>query len=158
MARIAQLRADGTSFLFASHNLDQVAEQCDRVLWLEAGSVRGAGPAADVVEAYREAMHTETDDRTPAPDGRDGPLVLRENRFGSQEVTIEQVRVAGSASRGSVEAGGSLAIELTLRRAGTAIDDPVVGVSIHRASDDVTCCEVSTDADEVGRASCRERV
>jgi len=149
MARIAELRAAGTSFLFASHNLEQVAEQCDRVLWLESGRVRAAGPAADVVEEYRAAMHSETYDRTPAPDGRGGPLVLRENRFGSQEATIEEVLVAGTASRGSVEAGGSLDVELTLRREGAPLRNPVVGLSIHRADDDVTCCEVSTDADDV---------
>jgi lipopolysaccharide transport system ATP-binding protein len=155
MARIEELQASGTSLLFASHDLDQVAEQCDRALWLDEGRVRHAGPAAEVVEAYRKSMHTETFIRTPAEsdgDGgveSDGGLRLRENRFGSQELTIEQVEVRGSGAAGSVDPGGSLTVAMTLRREGAAIERPIVGVSIHRVEDDVVCCEASTDVDEV---------
>lgn len=151
MARIAELRAAGTSFLFASHNLEQIAEQCDRALWLDAGSVRAAGPADEVVAEYREAMHTETYDRTPEPQDETGTLVLRRNRFGSQEVTIEDVSVGGTGTDGTVEQDGRLTVRLTLRREGTAVARPIVGVSVHRVDgeEDVTCCEASTDADDV---------
>jgi lipopolysaccharide transport system ATP-binding protein len=152
MARIADLRADGTSFLFASHNLEQVAEQCDRAIWLDAGRVRAIGPADEVVDEYREAMHTETDARTPQPEDDDtGALVLRRNRFGSQEVTIEDVRVGGPETDGTINEDGQLTVRLTLRREGLAIAQPIVGVSVHRVEgdEDVTCCEASTDADDV---------
>jgi lipopolysaccharide transport system ATP-binding protein len=152
MARIAELRAGGTSFLFASHNLDQVVEQCERAIWLEAGEVRALGPADEVVEQYREAMHTETFDRTPEPAADDdGALVLRRNRFGSQELTIEDVHIGGTAGGGTIEEDGQLTVRLTLRRAGVPIARPIVGVSVHRVDgeQDVTCCEASTDADDV---------
>jgi lipopolysaccharide transport system ATP-binding protein len=152
MTRIADLRSSGTSLLFASHDLDQVAEQCDRVLWLSEGELRTVGDADEVVEEYREAMHSETYDRTPEPDGEstgEGGLVLRANRFGSQEVTIEDVRLHGSVSSDTVEQDGSLTVGFRLRRDGPAVTSPVVGVSIHRVEGDVACCEASTDMDDI---------
>lgn len=150
MGRIAELRAGGASFLFASHDLDKIIEQCDRALWLDDGVVRELGAADEVVAAYREAMHEATFERTPRPAGSDdeGDLVLRRNRFGSQEVTIEEVRV-GAAGAGTVEQHGALTVRLRLRRDGPPVPSPVVGVSIHRAEGDVTCCEASTDLDDV---------
>ncbi len=152
MARILELRASGTSFLFASHDLEQITEQCDRALWLQEGTVRTCGEAEEVVDKYREAMHTETFDRTPEPDDDETPaggLVLQENRFGSQELTIEEVRLGG-ATPGSVELEESLSVSLLLRRDGSAITAPIVGVSIHRVDEaDVLCCEASTDMDGV---------
>ena len=155
MQRIAELRAGGTSFLFASHGLEQIVEQCDRAIWLDGGVVREAGDAEEVVDAYREAMHNETFNRTPAPAAEeDGALVLQRNRFGSQEVTIDEVQIAGTTSGGAIPEGGPLTIRLRLRRDGAAVRSPIVGVSIHQRAegddeDGVTCCEASTDADDV---------
>jgi lipopolysaccharide transport system ATP-binding protein len=151
MARIVELREGGTSFLFASHDLEQVTEQCDRALWLDGGEVRAWGPVEDVVTRYREAMHVETFERTPVPEHgeADEELVLQRNRFGSQEVTIEEVRIVGDTSSNAVEPDGSLAVDLTLRHAGPAVHNPIVGISIYRARDDVLCCEANTDGDDV---------
>jgi ABC-2 type transport system ATP-binding protein len=52
--RMDQLIASGTSVILVSHNLDQVLEKADRVLWLDGGIVRAAGAPDDVVAAYRE--------------------------------------------------------------------------------------------------------
>jgi lipopolysaccharide transport system ATP-binding protein len=50
---IKGLHRDGRTVIFVSHNLDQVAEVCERVMWLERGSVRDLGPAEEVVSAYQ---------------------------------------------------------------------------------------------------------
>jgi hypothetical protein len=89
MLDFAELRTGGTSVLLASHSHDQVIEQCDTALWLQDGAVRRSGDPAEVVEAYRDAMHAETAERTPEAPGEGGALRLQENRFGSQEATIE---------------------------------------------------------------------
>ena len=44
--------AKGAGVLFASHNLDQVARECTRAVWLEAGGVRGFGAA----DCFRSAL------------------------------------------------------------------------------------------------------
>jgi lipopolysaccharide transport system ATP-binding protein len=157
MDHIRDLRERGTAVLFASHDLDKVAEECSRAVWLQAGGVRMAGDAATVVGEYREAMRSDTVDRTPAPAGEaEGALELRRNRFGSQELQIARVDVldgTGAPTR-EVATGDPLRIVLELR--GTAaIDDPIVGVSVHRVDDGVVCWDVNTETDGVrlGRVS-----
>jgi lipopolysaccharide transport system ATP-binding protein len=149
MNRVEELRERGTSLLFASHDLEQVVEACDRAVWLQEGRVRAQGEAEQVVDEYREAMQAETFARTPASaEDATGVLKLRENRFGTQELTIEEVVVEGSAP-GVVEPEGPLAVNLRLRREGAALPRPIVGVTIYRVDGDVACCEANTEADEI---------
>jgi lipopolysaccharide transport system ATP-binding protein len=139
MARIAELRSHGTSVLLASHSLDQVIEECDTALWLQDGAVRKKGEPAEVVAAYRDAMHAETAERTPEPTNDVGALRLQENRFGSQEATIEGV---------TVEAGERLAVAFTVR-ATRELPRPIVGIAIHRAEDGVVCCDLNSESDGI---------
>ena len=50
---IRALHRQGRTVIFVSHSLDQVADVCERVMWLENGSVRDLGPAASVLAAYQ---------------------------------------------------------------------------------------------------------
>ena len=118
MERIRELRQQGTAVVFASHDIDKVAEECSRAVWLQAGGVRLTGDAATVVGEYREAMRSDTVERTPAPaGGPEGSLELRRNRFGSQELQIVRVEVLdgdGAPTR-EVATGDPLRIVLELR-------------------------------------------
>ena len=138
----------GTGVLFASHSLDEVASECDRAVWLEAGGVRAIGDAAHVVAQYRDAMHSETRDRTPAGDGPAGELELRRNRFGSQEATIEEVELRDGLGRpvSELESGGPLEVSFTVRTpSGETVDEPIVSLTIARAEDGTTCYDTNTD-------------
>lgn len=151
MDHVRDLRERGTSVLFASHDLDKVAEECSRAVWLQAGGVRMAGDAATVVGEYREAMRSDTVERTPAAGdaGGDG-LELRRNRFGSQELQIARVEIldgTGAPTR-EVATGDPLRIVLELRGE-SPVDDPIVGVSLHRVDDGVVCWDVNTESDGV---------
>jgi ABC-type polysaccharide/polyol phosphate transport system ATPase subunit len=53
---IKRLHSDGCTVIFVSHSLDQVAEVCDRVIWLERGSVERDGKTPEVLAAY-ESRH-----------------------------------------------------------------------------------------------------
>jgi ABC-type polysaccharide/polyol phosphate transport system ATPase subunit len=55
LQHIRTLVARGSSVLFISHDLDQVAAVCDRVLWLERGEVRAVGPPDAVLSRYATA-------------------------------------------------------------------------------------------------------
>ena len=50
--RMLELMGGGTTVLFVSHNLDQIREMCNRVVWLERGQVKMCGPAQEVCDAY----------------------------------------------------------------------------------------------------------
>ena len=52
LEEIKRLHGSGRTVIFVSHNRNQVAEVCERVIWLERGSVRDEGPTHEVLEAY----------------------------------------------------------------------------------------------------------
>jgi lipopolysaccharide transport system ATP-binding protein len=145
---IEGLKDAGATILMASHGIDQVAELCDDAVWLQAGSVRAVGPAEAVVGEYREAMRSATLERTPAQGGGQDQLELRRNRFGSQELVIEGVRVVGSAD-GELDVGGRLDVHFELRPTAGRVRAPIVGMSMHRVADGLLCYDGSTEADGV---------
>jgi homopolymeric O-antigen transport system ATP-binding protein len=158
MDRIAELREGGTAVLFASHSLDEVVEECDRAVWMERGRARAQGHADEVVELYRTAMHDETRARTPDPDDDDAPLAgleLGRNRFGSQEAVIGDVTLRGVDGQPTDEiaVGGGLSVSFTLAPVAGALEQPVVGLTITRVADELTCYDTSTDGEglELGR-------
>jgi lipopolysaccharide transport system ATP-binding protein len=139
--------ASGTGVLFASHSLDQVERECARAVWLEAGAVRAIGEAGAVVADYREAMHSETRDRTPAAQSSGGPLELRRNRFGSQEATIDQVELRDGLGRPVAEltSGRPLEVSLLVRTPpDRPVRSPIVGLTISRAADGTVCYDTNT--------------
>jgi ABC-type polysaccharide/polyol phosphate transport system ATPase subunit len=52
LLEISHLRQAGRTVIFVSHDLDQVAEVCQQVMWLEKGRLQRIGPTAEVVDAY----------------------------------------------------------------------------------------------------------
>jgi teichoic acid transport system ATP-binding protein len=52
--RIDELRAEAGTVFLVSHSNGTITESCDRALWLEAGTLRMDGPAAEVVAAYEQ--------------------------------------------------------------------------------------------------------
>src|SRR3954470_21894798 len=58
---IKGLHREGRTIIFVSHNLDQVDDVCERVMWLERGSVRDLGPAHEVLSAYQSEHVTAQD-------------------------------------------------------------------------------------------------
>ncbi|MFI6085826.1 ABC transporter ATP-binding protein [Streptomyces sp. NPDC051217] len=52
--RIAELRAEAGTVFLVSHSNRTITETCDRAIWLESGTLRMDGPAAEVVAAYEE--------------------------------------------------------------------------------------------------------
>ena len=52
--RMMELMSGGTTVLFVSHNIDQIREMCNRVVWLDHGKVKMIGEADEVCDAYRK--------------------------------------------------------------------------------------------------------
>jgi lipopolysaccharide transport system ATP-binding protein len=85
-------RDAGRAILFVSHNLSAVEMMCQRVLWLDHGTVRLAGPTAEVVRAYLdsvdEALISSSASATTDAD---------------EAVLVEEVRIHDAAGRLSTE-------------------------------------------------------
>ncbi|ACY96449.1 ABC transporter related protein [Thermomonospora curvata DSM 43183] len=55
-AKINELRRDAGAVFLVAHNLDQVEETCNRVIWLDEGKIRMDGDPKEVIAAYNEAI------------------------------------------------------------------------------------------------------
>jgi ABC-type polysaccharide/polyol phosphate transport system ATPase subunit len=54
--QIRRLHAEGRTVIFVSHNRDQTSSVCERLMWLDSGTVRQIGETSEVLEAY-ERVH-----------------------------------------------------------------------------------------------------
>ncbi|NEQ26179.1 MAG: ABC transporter ATP-binding protein, partial [Microcoleus sp. SIO2G3] len=95
--RITELKEQGCAIVLISHSPEQVQQLCDRALWLRHGQMVAYGAPTQVTEQYVNAMMMETQRRTPDRPPqmtRSGTeLRLHENRSGSLEVEITDVRL-----------------------------------------------------------------
>lgn len=106
MARINEMRLEGTALLFVSHSMHLVALMCDRALHLDAGAVVEIGPAIGVVERYK----------TNAP----SDFLPQVDRF----ATIESIRVQPTVQPlESIE----IEVDINVRR---PTDSPRIGVEL----------------------------
>ncbi len=51
--RMLEMMSGGTTVLFVSHNINQIKEMCNRVVWIEHGKVKMVGDTKQVCEAYQ---------------------------------------------------------------------------------------------------------
>jgi len=91
--RVRELRREGRTIIFISHDLNAVEALCDRVLLMQRGEVIADGPPAEVIGQYRALSTKGT---TPAFPGI-GPV--REwqdlDAPGDRAVRLRRVRVCG---------------------------------------------------------------
>jgi lipopolysaccharide transport system ATP-binding protein len=80
--KMLSFRDNGRAILFVSHNLSAVEMMCQRVLWLDHGQIRLAGPTAAVVRAYLDAVDQGLVDQAaadgPRADDQTEPIALSE--------------------------------------------------------------------------------
>ncbi len=50
--RMLELMSGGTTVLFVSHNLEQIREMCNRVVWLDSGEIKMIGNTNTVCDSY----------------------------------------------------------------------------------------------------------
>jgi lipopolysaccharide transport system ATP-binding protein len=50
--RFAELKGDGRTIILVSHSMSQVRELCDRVAWIDQGSLRAIGEPSRVIADY----------------------------------------------------------------------------------------------------------
>ena len=143
-------RDAGLSLLFASHDLDRVQDLCERCVWLDGGRVRLAGPTATVIGGYRSAMMSETLERTPrTPGSGQDVLELGRTRFGSQEVTLADVALAGEEGQARLSPGGTLQVTMRITSGDDRSREVIVAVAVVRRRDGVKCVDLNSAGDGV---------
>ncbi|MCA1644710.1 MAG: ABC transporter ATP-binding protein [Chloroflexi bacterium] len=88
--KMLSFRDAGRAILFVSHNLSAVEMMCQRVIWLDHGSVRLVGPTAEVVRAYLDAVDEALLDGAgmTSESAADEPLVVNEVRVFDGEARL----------------------------------------------------------------------
>ena len=54
-ARIHCMKENGTTILFVSHNMDQVKSLCNKIVWLEKGTIKKIGNPEEICAEYQGA-------------------------------------------------------------------------------------------------------
>jgi lipopolysaccharide transport system ATP-binding protein len=127
LQRIGQMRENGITILFVSHNLETVRHLCHRAVWLDGGQVRAEGKSNVVIAAYLKQTWG-TDDAIDADQTADPG-----RRWGSGEVQITDVRFysADGKERQAFETGERMIVRADYI-AHSKIHRPVFGMAIYR--------------------------
>jgi ABC-type polysaccharide/polyol phosphate transport system ATPase subunit len=96
-AHFERLRARGTTILLVSHDMNAVAQICDRAVWLERGRVVGVGAAKEIAENYLRAMLAGSAESPPPRAATLGGDIAPEMRYGSGAAVIEAVEVVDAS-------------------------------------------------------------
>jgi lipopolysaccharide transport system ATP-binding protein len=76
--------SDGRTVLFVSHNMQAVANLCDKVIWLQKGKIREIGPAGDVINSYLASLK---------PSEYTNQFASPEQAPGNEFIKLKQVKV-----------------------------------------------------------------
>ncbi|MDH1147173.1 ABC transporter ATP-binding protein [Pseudomonas mosselii] len=83
MDRIKQMKRDGVSILFVSHDVSAVRTLCDRAIWLDKGTVRGIGDVFMITGLYNEYLFSDAvaaPTALPEPDLEQPPITPPSHR------------------------------------------------------------------------------
>lgn len=154
LRRIEELLAAGRTVLFVSHSLALVEGLCDRVAWLEGGTLRAVGEPRRVVDAYRQAVaeaesaehqrsKEEREAAEAAPAEAAAPAEVLRWGSGAAEITAVRLLDEAGAERYHFASGEAVTIEISAV-AREPLSDFVFGVAIATPRG-VECWGTNTD-------------
>lgn len=119
--KIESFRQDGRTIILVSHGLEQVAQLCSTVAWLDKGAIQEIGPSYEVISKYSGRSH----DAAPKMEGEIG------ERWGSHEAEITGAQFFdGSDTAVKVlKTGEPVSLQISYE-AHTPITEPVFGIRI----------------------------
>jgi len=151
--RLEQFKKEGVTIVIVSHQVNQVRELCDEVLWLHNGHLVAHGDPEMVVGQYATEMSATKKRRlrsvvTDEGDADDPTFRVKKkaHRFGTKEMEITDVllRTKTGDVVQSLPAGHPLTVEVVYQ-APQPITDPIFNVVITR--DRQVCCAVNTNGE-----------
>jgi ABC-2 type transport system ATP-binding protein len=135
--KIEQFRRDGRTIVVVSHSLGAVQQLCKEVIWLEKGTLKMRGPAADVIAHYTGEsydVHTTKD------------ADLRE-RWGSGAAHINAIRLLDAAGqvtdRVTTNSAAAIVIDVTPQE---KLQSPIVRSTISTLDGTVLWSSTSQNA------------
>jgi homopolymeric O-antigen transport system ATP-binding protein len=126
--RIDELHRSGVSIILISHNLSVVRRMCSKLIWLENGKMRAAGPTQEVASAYNLQSEEDSSQQRIA-DTKERPY----RRWGNREIEITDVRILNAAGleQSTFQTGDDMIIEMHYE-AHQSLPEPEFGFAIFR--------------------------
>jgi lipopolysaccharide transport system ATP-binding protein len=172
--RIGELRKAGKTLVLVTHDLDSVERWCDEAIWLHEGEVKDRGFPRRVIDSYRHFIETgeeqqileaeehkaESDAATVA---RGESQEMEPARWGSREISIEQVSLTGGCEQEKRVFHKDDPLTVTIHyRAYAAEKDVVFGIGVNRV-DGLTVYGTNTEIERIklpqltgeGRIACQ---
>jgi hypothetical protein len=137
--RIAELKGQGTTMIFISHDLEAVRKLCDRVLLLRGGQLVAEGGPEEMIKRYQAEVISDT-----MPPSTDGEADDPETALSIRHVAL---RNALGRPAETVSTGQPLRIEVSLR-ASRPIRQPTLRIGIERL-DGLLCHAISSRGQRV---------
>ncbi|MEP6516686.1 Wzt carbohydrate-binding domain-containing protein [Microcoleus vaginatus] len=146
--KITEFKNQGCAIVLISHTASQIQKMCDRALWLKSGEIVAYGEPEVVVGQYLSEMRSSTENRSTLPAAEatssQSPLLGNQNRFGSLEVEITDVKVFPHSE---IDSGDAISIEINYS-VFQEISAAIFAVTISR-DDGQSCFETNTN--QMGR-------
>lgn len=126
--RITEMKRSGTTIIFISHDLHNVAHLCSDIVWMEHGAVRMAGPTEHILAQYRDHMFNNSARQMVAENDLGGF-----RRWGTLQIEIIDVRLLNEAGEESTlfRTGDALTVEMEYI-AHDPIEEPEFGLALLR--------------------------
>jgi lipopolysaccharide transport system ATP-binding protein len=58
LAKMGEVAHAGRTIIFVTHQMNQIRRLCEKVIWMDGGTIRQAGPTAEIVGAYEAAVNS----------------------------------------------------------------------------------------------------
>jgi ABC-type multidrug transport system ATPase subunit len=126
LARIERMRGEGVTVLLVSHNLALVQQLCDRLVWLDGGSLGAAGTTAEVADKYIRAVANQAG---VGLSQHNEQLQINKNHG---RLRIRSVMMAGTERRWTFRTGDAVRVHIRYE-ASERIENPVFSILIHRS-------------------------
>jgi ABC-type polysaccharide/polyol phosphate transport system ATPase subunit len=117
--KIREMKRQGVTIVFVTHDLNQVRETCDRAIWLNGGLLQADGTVGRVLDAYR--THVLDADRRASLDASartetGSPETYKEApwRWGTRDAEISHVQMLDDRDQEecSFQTGGPLTVRM----------------------------------------------
>ena len=138
----------GKTVLIVSHDLGMVERWCEGAILLENGAVKASGKTNMVIDHYLASVAESENKIHLAQEGKNKKKEEEiPNRWGTREVEITSVTIRdkGGEERYIFNSCDEVVVAIEYR-AGIPVDDPVIGVAIHKL-DGSHCFGTNTDID-----------
>tara|TARA_B100000959_G_scaffold249471_1_gene277139 strand:- start:47760 stop:49049 length:1290 start_codon:yes stop_codon:yes gene_type:complete len=154
--RINAFKKAGKTIVFVTHSMSDVERLCDRVVWLESGSIKDVGSPRKVIDSYfldvaeeenKLKINIERSENKPGKDSKAESGQVK--RWGSKEVEITNVVLKGSTGEERLvfQTGDSISITMEYV-ANLRVEEPVFGVAVYK-QDGSFCYGTNTDIEKL---------